>query len=74
LANLTSSEKCYEKRSALGEGGKSPLLLGGETLGLRCSADADRVMCNKCGRGADRGQKLLMRSGQRAQIFCPRHL
>jgi len=35
-------------------GCKSPLLLGGETLGLRCSADMDRVMYNKRGRGADR--------------------
>jgi len=34
-------------------GHKSPLLLGDETLGLRCNADADRVMYNKCGRGAD---------------------
>ena len=55
-------------------GRKSPLLLGGETLGLRCSVDADRVMYNQCGCGADSGQKLLMRCGQRAQIFCPRHL
>jgi len=55
-------------------GRKSPLLLGGETLGLRCSVDEDIVMYNKCGRGADIGQKLLMRCGQRAQIFCPRHL
>jgi len=34
-------------------GHKSPLLLGGKTLGLRCSADVDRVMYNKCGRSAD---------------------
>jgi len=55
-------------------GRKSPLLLGGKTLGLRCSADADRVMYNKCGRNADSGQKLLMRCEQLAQIFCSRHL
>jgi len=55
-------------------GHKSPLLLGGKTLGLRCSADADKVMNNKCRRGADSGQNLLMRCGQWAQIFCPRHL
>jgi len=55
-------------------GRKLPLLLGGKTLGLRCSADADRIMYTKCGRGADSGQKLLMQCGQRAQIFCPRHL
>jgi len=53
---------------------KSPLLLGGKTLGLWCSADVDIVMYNKCERGADSGQKLLMRCGQRVQIFCPRHL
>jgi len=52
-------------------GCKSPLLLGGN-LGLRCSADADRVMYNK--RGADSGQKLLMQCRWRAQIFCLRHL
>ena len=55
-------------------GRKSPLLLGGETLGLRCSAGADRVMYNKFGRRADSGQKLLMRCGQQVQIFCLRHL
>ena len=55
-------------------GRKSPLLLGGKTLGLRCSEDAARVMYNKYGRGADSRQNLLMRCGQRAQIFCPRHL
>jgi len=55
-------------------GHKSPLLLGGETLELRCSEDADRVMYNKSGRGADSGQKLLMQYGQWAQIFCPHHL
>jgi len=53
-------------------GGKLPLLLGGKTLGLRCSAD--RVMYNKCRRGADSGQKLLLRCGRWAQIFCPHHL
>ena len=31
-------------------------------------------MHNKCGRGANRGQKLLARCGQRTKIFCPRHL
>jgi len=31
-------------------------------------------MHDKCGRRVDSGQKLLMRCGQRAQIFCPRHL
>jgi len=30
-------------------GRKWPLLLGGKTLQLWCSADADRVMYNKCG-------------------------
>jgi len=40
------------------KGRKSPLVLG-KTLGLRCSADADRVMYNKCGCVADNGQKLL---------------
>jgi len=55
-------------------GRKPPLLLGGKTLRLRCSADADSIMYNKCGRGADSGQKLLMWCEQRAQIFCPRHL
>ena len=50
------------------------LLLGGKTLGLRCSADADSENYNKCSRGADNGQKLLMRCGQRTQIFCLRHL
>ena len=74
LANLTPREIFYEKHSASGEGHKSPLLLGGETFGLRCSADADKVMNNKCRRGADSGQNLLMRCGQWAQIFCPRHL
>jgi len=53
---------------------KSPLLLGGKILGLRSSADADRVMYNKCVCGVDSGQKLLMWCGQRAQIFCPLHL
>jgi len=42
--------------------------------GVRCSAVADREMHNKCGRGANRGQKLLARCGQRTKIFCPRHL
>jgi len=50
-------------------GHKSPLLLGGNTLGLRCSVDADRVMYNKCRRGADNRQKLLMLCRPRAQIF-----
>jgi len=55
-------------------GHKSPLLLGGKTLGLRCSADADRVMYNKYGCSVDSGQKLLMRCGQWTQIFCLYHL
>ena len=54
LANLTHRENCYEKPSASGEGRKSPLLLGGKTLGMLCRSDADRVMYNKCGRSADR--------------------
>ena len=48
------------------------LLLEGKTLGLRCSADAERVMYNKCRRDADRSWWCWCR--QRAQIFCPRHL
>jgi len=55
-------------------GHKSLLLLGGKTLGLQCSAYADRVMDKKRRRVADSGQKLLMRCRQRAQIFCWRHL
>ena len=42
--------------------------------GVRCSAVADREMHNKCGRGANRGQKLLARCGQRTKMFCPRDL
>jgi len=53
---------------------KSPLLLVGKTLGLRCSVEADRVMYSKCGHGEDSGQKPAMRCGQRAQVFCPRNL
>jgi len=55
-------------------GRKSPLLLGGETLGLRCSVNEDIVMYNKCGRGADSGQKLLMRCRQWTELLCPCHL
>jgi len=39
-----------------------------------CGAVADREMHNKCGRGVNRGQKLLARCRQRTKIFCPRHL
>jgi len=68
-------EKNVMRSTVLQERGrKSPLLLVGKTLGFRYSAEADRVMYNKCRHGADSGQKLLMRCGQRAQIFCPRHL
>jgi len=35
-------------------GCKLQLLLGGKTLGLRCSAHVDKEMYNKCGHGADR--------------------
>jgi len=55
-------------------GRKSALLLGGKTLGLPGSADADREMYNKCSSGAASGQKLLLRCRQQAQIFCLRHL
>jgi len=40
------------------KGHKSPLLSGAETLGLRCSADTDRVIHNKC--GADSGHKFCV--------------
>jgi len=50
-------------------GYKWQLLLGGKTLSLRCSADVDREMYNKCGRGADSGQKLLMQCRQWTHIL-----
>jgi len=68
LENGTPREKYYEKHSASGEGRKSPLLLGGKTLGLRCSTDADRVMYNECGRGADRSCWCSSDSGHKFSV------
>jgi len=74
LANLIPREKCYEKHNASGEAMQIAMAVRGQKFGIACSADAGRVMYNKCGRGADSGQKLLMRCGQQAQTFCPHHL
>ena len=48
--------------------------VGGSKLKVWGGAVTDREMHNKCGRGVNRGQKLLARCGQRTKIFCPRHL
>jgi len=74
LANLIPREICYEEHSASGEGVQMAIAFGGKTSSLQCSADVDRKKCNKRGRGADSGQKLLMQFRQRTQIFCPCHL
>jgi len=54
-------------------GRKSPLLLGGKTLGLRCRADMDRVMYDKCGRGADSGHKFSVRTISSSHRLKQRH-
>jgi len=47
---------------------KWQLLLGGKTLSLGSSADADREKYNKRGHGVDSGQKLLMRRGHKYSV------
>jgi len=59
--HILNAEKNVMRSTVLQvRGYKSPLLLGGKTVGLQCSADAHRVMDKKRGCVADSGQKLLM--------------
>ena len=67
-------DDCITMPSSLDYLGRSWGVKTQKVWGVRCSAVAGREMHNKCGRGANRGQKLLARCEQRTKIFCPWHL
>ena len=62
------------EHSASGEGVQITIAVGGKTW--VCGAVRMRTgkKFNKCGCGADSGQKLTMWCGWQTQLYCPCHL